>query len=215
MLRPVSESEYQAPATAFGCQPGRTRAGLGASVCLGYAQVMHELSDEQLMLRYAAGEMPAFEVLYDRHRGALYRYFVRHLGEATTANDLYQSCWEKVIGARSRYRPQAPFRAWLFRIAHNLVADHYRRRPPLTPLDESGFVGAAPGPDEALERDAQAASLRAALLSLPSEQRDALLLKLEGGFSLEDIASLSGVGRETIKSRLRYATERLRKVMQS
>lgn len=176
---------------------------------------MHELSDEQLMLRYAAGEAPAFEELYGRHRGPLYRYFVRHLGDPSEANDLYQACWEKVIGARARYRPEAPFRAWLFRIAHNLVADHFRRRHAGLPLDESGFIATTASPDEALARAERESRLRSAVLALPPEQRDALLLKLEGELSLEDIAGLSGVGRETIKSRLRYATDRLRKVMQS
>ena len=94
-------------------------------------------NDEALMLRYGKGDVAAFETLYGRYRGPLYRYFLRHLGEEPLANDLYQGCWEKVIGARTRYRETSPFRAWLFRIAHNHLVDHYRAKKPVDELPEA------------------------------------------------------------------------------
>ena len=74
---------------------------------------MRERSDEDLMEAWAAGSMQAFEALYARYRGPLYRYILRQAGDDATANDLYQGSWEKIIRARKSYRPQAPFRAWM------------------------------------------------------------------------------------------------------
>ena len=178
---------------------------------------MRDLDDERLMQLYASGDMHAFEELYGRYRGPLYRYIRRQVGDAATANDLYQGSWEKIIGARHRYRVKAPFRAWAFRIAHNHLVDHFRRQRPTSSLDQGGYVmdlpGTEPGPDTTLEGQNQEERLRQAILELPPEQRDTLLLKIETGLALGEIATMTGVGRETVKSRLRYATTRLRKVL--
>ncbi len=171
---------------------------------------MSDSSDEALMQRYGQGDADAFTVLYERYRGPLYRYFLRQLGDPVQANDLYQGCWEKVIGARQRFRKKTPFRAWLFRIAHNHLVDFFRahRKPQTLPdalEDEQGKA-----PEAQLEDEQRQARFRQALLALPEEQRDALLLQLEAGLSLEHIAQVTGVGRETVKSRLRYGTRKLK-----
>lgn len=175
---------------------------------------MRERSDEDLMADWAEGGMAAFEALYARYRGPLYRYLLRLCGDPARANDLYQGSWEKVIRARRQYRPQAPFRAWLFRIAHNHAMDDFRRERPTTPLHETDPPGPEPGPAAEAEAEERARRLGAALSALPAEQRDAILLKLEGGLDLEAIAQVTGVGRETAKSRLRYATARLKTALQ-
>ena len=175
---------------------------------------MHERSDEALMQAWAGGSMAAFEQLYERYRGPLYRYILRLAGNEVTANDLYQGCWEKVIRARRRYRPAAPFRAWLFRIARNHVVDHYRRERPSAELREEQLESNNPGPDVALAEQGREMDLRQAVDTLPDEQRDFLLLKLEAGIELQTIADISGIGRETAKSRLRYALAKLRKTLE-
>ena len=78
-------------------------------------------SDENLMLRYAAGQARAFDVLYGRYRVRLLRYLVRLTGQTAVAEELYQDTWSRVIDARARYSPTARFAAWLFRIAHHLA----------------------------------------------------------------------------------------------
>jgi len=174
---------------------------------------MHERSDEALVADWCGGSMTAFETLYARYRGPLYRYFLRLSGDATRANDLYQGCWEKVIRARRRYRPTGPFKAWLFRVAHNHAMDGFRRSAPLAEFDEAGTADTQPDPSEHAAGAERAARLAAALAALPDEQRDAILLKLEGGLDLDAIARATGVGRETAKSRLRYATARLKNAL--
>lgn len=175
---------------------------------------MRERSDEDLMNAWAGGSMAAFETLYGRYRGPLYRYLLRLCGDAAQANDLYQGCWEKVIRARRKYRSGTPFRPWLFRVAHNHAVDQFRRRQPQTGLETDALESAEPDPVQAVEQQQRRQNLARAVQKLPQEQRDALLLKLEGGFDLEQIAQITGSGRETAKSRLRYAVTRLRQVLQ-
>ena len=171
---------------------------------------MSDASDEALMTRYGQGDAEAFSELYERYRGPLYRYFLRQLGDAVQANDLYQGCWEKVIGARARFREKTPFRAWLFRIAHNHLVDYFRSHRGVQELPETLEDMAGSGPETQLEDEQRQARFSRALLALPEEQRDALLLQLEAGLSLELIAQVTGVGRETVKSRLRYGTRKLK-----
>ena len=92
-----------------------------------------EASDEALMLAYAGGDAMAFEQLYARHRTRLYRFLLRQLRDGALADDLFQDIWQRVIAARAGWTPDATFSSWLYRIAHNRLADHWRalqHRPP-------------------------------------------------------------------------------------
>jgi len=173
---------------------------------------MRERTDEDLMNAYGQGDMNAFELLYDRHRAPLYRYILRLAGDAATANDLYQGCWEKIIRARRRYKPAAPFRAWIYRIAHNHVMDHFRRNRRIGAMPVSEPRESGPGPEELLLSEDRSIRLQAAIDKLPDGQKDVLLLKLESGLDLQTIAEITGVSRETAKSRLRYAVAKLKKM---
>jgi RNA polymerase sigma-70 factor (ECF subfamily) len=174
---------------------------------------MREWSDEDLMKEWAGGSMQAFELLYARYRGPLYRYILRQCRDEVTANDLYQGSWEKIIRARKSYRPQAPFRAWMYRIAHNHVIDHFRRTKPQVELESERMESGNQGPEELISQEVRTKKLREALDSLPDKQRDAILLKLDAGLDLQSIADVTGVNRETAKSRLRYAVARLKHLM--
>ena len=174
---------------------------------------MRERSDEELMKAYAGGSHKAFELLYQRHRGPLYRYILRQAGDAATANDLYQGCWEKIIKARASYKAAAPFPAWMFRIAHNHLMDHFRRQKPVSDWPPEEIAASDPGPAEMLLDSARNVGLQQAVQQLPPEQKDVLLLKLEAGLDLHAIAEVTGVNRETAKSRLRYAVGKLKNVL--
>ena len=188
---------------------------LGVFPGFRYALGMRGSSDEQLMKQYAAGDVSAFEDLYQRYRGPLYRYIQRQVRDPATANDLYQGSWEKIIKARQRYQPTAPFKAWMFRIAHNHLVDHFRSQRETEELDQERMATAAPQPSDALDNEQRQSQFRAALVQLPQEQRQTLLLKIEAGLGLEDIGKITGVERETVKSRLRYATAKLKRILQS
>jgi len=170
---------------------------------------MRELTDEVLMKNYAGGDMAAFECLYQRHRGPLYRYILRQVGDPATANDLFQGAWEKIIKGRTGYAASAPFKVWMYRIAHNHLIDHFRRLRPTTDLP-AALESGNPGPEETLIEHQRVAGLAAAVNNLPAEQREALVLKLEAGLDVRTIATITGVNPETAKSRLRYAVTKVR-----
>ena len=173
------------------------------------------------MLAYAAGEAAAFDALYARHKGGVYRYLVRHCGNAGTADELFQDIWMNVIRVRATYAPSAKFATWLYTLAHHRLVDHWRASglQKTMSIDADGDVDdmiaavPVPGahtPEHVVGNRQLGERLRAALACLPPEQRDAFLLQQESGLSLAEIAALTGVGVETVKSRLRYAVAKLR-----
>ena len=169
-----------------------------------------ELSDATLMQRYAKGNTTAFEMLYARHKDALYRYLLRGCNNRDTAHELFQDIWLKLINARERYKPNARFSTYLYTLAHNRLVDYYRGKritPVFTPEVQAPT---SDQPEVSSDRAQQASRLMAAITALPFDQREAILLREERGFSLDEIASITGVGRETVKSRLRYALAKLR-----
>lgn len=175
--------------------------------------------DAQLMLAYARGDLAAFDTLYATYRGPLYRFLLRSVRDRALADELFQDTWSRVIAARERYQPQARFQTWLLQIAHHLVIDGHRRKRPLAAGEEADIALAshpAPEreqPEHALSEFEQRRRLQLAIDQLPDEQRNAVLLRLENDLSLEEIADVTGVGRETVKSRLRYAMTKLRDVL--
>jgi RNA polymerase sigma-70 factor (ECF subfamily) len=185
--------------------------------------MLQRLDDEALMIRYRdEGDTRSFDVLYGRHRSALYRFLLRQTANAADAQELFQDVWLKVIRARERYKPEARFATYLYHLAHNRLIDHYRRRTGRVPLsyDQSEAVlddaASHPeeGPDAALDRAQGARRLAALIADLPAAQREALLLHFEAGLTHEQLAYVMGVGAETVKSRLRYAIRKLRDATQ-
>jgi len=175
-------------------------------------------SDEALMLAYGQGDDQAFEVLYRRHGGGLYRYILRQSGHAAVAEELYQDVWLKLINSAKRYRPRAKFTTWLYHLAHNTLIDHYRRQGVRSAHTVSQTVSMpeplAPAyecPDQQLQYQRLSGLLLDLIQDLPPEQRETFLLREEAGLSIEQIAELSGEKAETIKSRWRYAIGKLRR----
>jgi RNA polymerase sigma-70 factor (ECF subfamily) len=177
---------------------------------------MDRLTDEALYSRFRKGETAAFDMLYERYRQPLYLFLLRSTPSKSDAEDLFQELWTRVIHARDQFQ-EGSVKAWLFRIARNLEIDMYRRRS-LRPMADSERVDASAATDPLPEQRAHDADcgdrLVAAIDSLPRDQREAFLLKEETGLPLTDIAQLVSVGRETIKSRLRYAMKHLREILE-
>ena len=174
-----------------------------------------DASDETLMLAYAAVDAAAFEQLYARHRGKLYRYLQRQLRDNAVADELFQDVWQRVIASRSGWKPDAGFATWLYTIAHHRLGDHWRslKHRPSAPADADERMARVADPDtpeRVLSEFERRRQLQLALDDLPEEQREVLLLRLEQELTLEEIGDVTGVGRETVKSRLRYAMDKLR-----
>ncbi len=176
-------------------------------------------SDEDLMERYRDGDAGAFDVLYARHKGGLFRYMLRRCGNRGVVEELFQEVWLNLIRARANYTVQAKFATYLYRLAHNRLIDHFRSQSGGVavafdaeegPALDSVAGGRGNDPAVAVEARQQARQLLSLIAELPDAQRDAFLLQQESGMSVEEIAQATGVTRETAKSRLRYAIAKLR-----
>ncbi len=172
------------------------------------------------MLAYRGGDAAAFDQLYARHKGALFRFVLRSIRERARAEELYQEIWMRVIEARARYEVTAKFTTWLFTIAHNRLTDHWRKKGlALVSLDDPGDPDNPPAdppaspasePLRRLEARERLERFARALDELPPAQREAFLLREEAGMSIAEIARATGANEEAAKSRLRYAMAKLK-----
>jgi RNA polymerase sigma-70 factor (ECF subfamily) len=179
-------------------------------------------ADEDLMLAYRDGDCAAFEALYQRSKGHLYRYLLHQLGEAEIAAELFQDIWLRVIRAHRRYTPQARFKTYLYHLAHNVLINHYRHHRAGFPHSYDQLPAAIlerQAADPQLQPDVLAASrqqlerLLQLITALPEAPREVFLLREEAGLGMEEIARVIGVKPEIAKGRLHYALQFLRKGM--
>ena len=183
-------------------------------------------TDIRLMQQYAAGDLGAFETLYSRHKGGLYRYFMRHIPDPSLAEDLYQEIWNKVIIQAKDYTPSAKFTTWLYILAHNKLVDHVRHLSVVNKVMMDSYDEQATQspdvfkqlkmnnePESGFNSMRVVESLKQCISQLPQAQKDTFLLKEEAGLSVKDIATVLNTSFETSKSRLRYAYESLRQCL--
>ncbi len=183
------------------------------------ADSLEASSDESLLARYREGDGKAFEILYARHRQSLYRFLFGLSGKPELAEEVYQDTWLSLIRSSSQPQGRATFRTWLFQIARNRLIDHWRKHGAHQPLHDSYDEQAHAVSDDAsdpeqllsLSRDSQ--RLDSALQTLPADQREVFLLRAHGELDLAQIASLTETPLETVKSRLRYAQQKLRRLL--
>jgi len=175
-----------------------------------------QATDDALMTRYRDGDSTSFDTLYQRYKGKVYRFFLRQMSKVD-AEECHQEVWLKLIRARDGYQARGEFRAYLFTIAHRTLIDRRRKHlhravtDAATSTDEIADDG--PGPEATALRQREAARLYRLIGALPVAQREALLLKEEGGLGLAEIARITETSEEGVKSRLRYAMQKLRAAM--
>ena len=172
-------------------------------------------SDERLMLRFQVGDVRAFEELVRRHRTPVFSFLLRLTGDRGRAEDLCQDAFLRVVKAAETWEPRATFRTWVFAMARNLAVDEarrqaFRRTEPLDDPARGVEASEAPGPERAAEGALLRPKLEAAVAALPEEQREVFLLREHAGLKFGEIAEVTGVAENTVKSRMRYALEALR-----
>lgn len=180
------------------------------------------------MLAFKAGDARAFETLVRRHRTPVFNFILRFMGHRARAEDVLQETWLKVVRSAREYEPKAKFTTWLYTIARNLCVDSARKESYRQASSLEAPTGAGAGGDEGRplgeglpdtgvspERGAYNARLRPllerALASLPEEQREVFVLREYSGIAFKEIAEVTGVSENTVKSRMRYALEGLRR----
>jgi RNA polymerase sigma-70 factor (ECF subfamily) len=190
-----------------------------------------DMSDEHLMQAYCQGDAPAFDALYARHEGPLYRFVRRVLGAAMSAqaDEVFQDCWLRIVNKRDSFSADAgKWKTWAYTIAHHLALDRLRTSGRESSVDSDDSQTGAErlewlqasldishhsAEDTAFWR-AAGRQLLQCLEALPAVQRAVFLQHHEDGATLEELAQALELGFETVKSRLRYALQKLRGCMQ-
>jgi RNA polymerase sigma-70 factor (ECF subfamily) len=157
-------------------------------------------------LRQVQSDSDTIGRLYGQHAGELYHYLVRRCPDAATAGDLLQETFLQVVRQSDQLEKVAMPRAWLFAIARNMLARHYRRQRDPQPVAWLWYEV-----DE--DKDERLAVMREAMSSLSAELRDTLQLRLEQELSYEEIAHVLDVPVGTVRSRLHNAVRQLRDLM--
>ncbi len=183
-----------------------------------------DISDESLMQRYCAGDYTAFKMLYERHSRGLYRFISWQSPRADWVDEITQDTWMRLHHARANYQPQASFKTLLYQIARNRLIDVLRQKQAALASDleqgiedSAAFVGLIDDqiqsdntPDAAIIQKQRSIELQQAIKKLPLEQKEVLVLQQFSELTLSEIATLTGAKEETVKTRLRYAMQKLR-----
>ncbi len=192
---------------------------------------MQDESDGALLRKFSAGQTDAMERLVHKHGSSVYAFVRRFLGNEPVADDVYQEVWLKVIRYADRFEGRSRFTTWLFQITRNVCMDHRRsthRRKQGVSLDRDGgqspdgaegvplrdqVADRGPSTDERVAGDEERSAIESAIAQLPEEQREVLLLREKTELTFEEIAEMSGLSPNTVKSRMRYALLNLRKTL--
>lgn len=197
---------------------------------MGEAQ--KEVTDEALMLRYQGGDRTAFAILVRRHKAPVYNFILRQIRSNAVAEDLTQDVFVRVVQSAADFRHSARFSTWVYTIARNLCIDQLRkaqlRRHPSLDQPSAAGGGEEDGPtlgervadahpartvDRAAIGREMEGHIRKAVEELPEDQREVFLLREVANIPFKDIATMIGVPENTVKSRMRYALERLQRAL--
>ena len=174
------------------------------------------------MTRLAQGHDTALNELMERHAQKLFHYLIRSLQDQDDAADLAQETFARVYHSRAKFNASQKFTTWLYTIASNLVRDRYRwrLRHPQVSLDapnqetETSLLDAlrteGPAPDEQMQTDERAATVRKAVAALPEELRQPLILAVYQGFSQAEIARILNCSVKAVETRIYRARQQLR-----
>jgi RNA polymerase sigma-70 factor (ECF subfamily) len=165
--------------------------------------------DEDLMLQVRDGAGEMLGVLFDRYQTPLYNFYSKLTGDRTLSEDLVQEVFLRILKYRQSYRPGTPFRSWIYQIARNARVDHFRKFPHQTALEPEMLPPVLPR-DSAQEHQ-EAQLLQRALMQLPEEKREILLLCRFQELKYQEIAELLGCELATVKTRIHRALLELRK----
>ena len=190
------------------------------------AAVPGDATDEMLMVRYQRGERKAFVELVRRHNRPIYNFVLRQLRVPSLAEDVTQDVFMRLVQNAAEFKHEARFLTWLYTIARNLCIDQLRKQShrrhasldqaaaPQSEAPPLGETVADPNPQTSAEHNALSAEVRSSIVkavdSLPDDQREVFLLREVASLPFRDIAEITGVGENTVKSRMRYALEKLR-----
>ncbi len=183
---------------------------------------MTKLTDRELVSAYANGDSSAFDTLLGRHQKSVFNYILRIVKDCDLANDIFQETFVKAITVirQGRYEDNGKFGAWINRVAHNLIIDHFRRNK-----SENTVSNDADGVDllndrnlcqesieDSLVQSQLTKDIRRLVRELPEAQRQVLMMRIYRDMSFKEIAEETGVSINTALGRMRYALRNMRRL---
>ena len=185
-------------------------------------QKLTNLTDEQLVRAYVDGNNAAFDTLLRRHQSKLFSYILRIVKNRDIADDIFQETFVKIIMTlkQGRYAESGKFGAWLTRIAHNLIIDHFRQEISENSIstddEEVNLLNRRDLCDENIEdlmvNDQIRTDVRRIIEALPEAQREVLMMRYYSDMSFKEIADATGVSINTALGRMRYAIMNMRRI---
>ncbi|MBL7076657.1 MAG: sigma-70 family RNA polymerase sigma factor [Kiritimatiellae bacterium] len=180
-----------------------------------------DTEDRRLIEQYRDGDVEALSALVEKYRRPLFGFILNMTEGQGDADEIFQETWFRAIRKLDSYR-QKNFMGWLVRIARNLVIDRYRRRRPTTSLDMTRdddstpafeLVDPAPGPTDKAVTEDDMSAVRRAVETLPVEQKEVFVMRMQAGLSFKEIAKTQGVSINTALARMQYALSKLRPLL--
>jgi RNA polymerase sigma-70 factor (ECF subfamily) len=226
---PTSEIRLSAHSTATDAHGAGAYGEWGGEQEVVVPSDVNDVSDEALMMMFQGGNRAAFAMLVRRHKTAIFNFILRQVRTKSTAEDLTQDVFVRVVQNAATFKHEARFTTWVYSIARNLCIDHLRkmslrRHPSLDQASSKDLEGPTLGERIADEHPSAAADRQStshdigerivrAVEDLPQEQREVFLLRQLAKVPFKEIAKMTGVPENTVKSRMRYALERLQEAL--
>lgn len=184
--------------------------------------VLFSMTDEKLVASYAQGNNSAFEILLSRHKQSLYGYILYMVRNSDLADDIFQDTFIKAIATikQGKYTENGKFRAWIMRIAHNLIIDYFRQERNENTVSNDGYEFDLLNNSKLCEENVETAMVKSQTLNdvrrlidfLPESQREVLNMRYYEDLSFKEIADKTGVSINTALGRMRYAILNMRKM---
>ncbi len=180
-----------------------------------------DTEDRRLIEQYSDGDVEALSALVEKYRRPLFGFILNMTEGQGDADEIFQETWFRAIRKLDSYR-QKNFMGWLVRIARNLVIDRYRRKRPTVRLDmtrDDGstpvleLVDPAPGPTDQAVTEDDVGAVKHAVDTLPVEQKEVFVMRMQSGLSFKEIAKAQGVSINTALARMQYALSKLRPLL--
>jgi RNA polymerase sigma-70 factor (ECF subfamily) len=171
-----------------------------------------KMSDEELMAQVRSGVGEMLGLLFERYQVPLFNFYLKLTGDRNISEDLVQEVFFRMLKYRQTYRTETPFRAWMYQIARNARVDYLRKKKPETSWDPE--MSPAVMPMDTAQQSQESALLHRALMLLPEDKREVLVLSRFQDLRYEEIAQLLGCEIGTVKTRVHRALQELRNIYQ-
>ena len=183
---------------------------------------LKSMTDEQLVVLYAEGKNAAFDVLLNRYKNTIHSYIYFIVRNTDLTEDIFQETFVKVITTirQGRYTENGKFKAWITRIAHNLIIDNFRQERSENTIsndevevDLFNNMRLCDGTiEDNLVRQQVLSDVKKLIVHLPDTQREVLEMRYYQDMSFKEIADVTGVSINTALGRMRYAILNMRRM---